>query len=197
MPAMPVEPWEILESSVLHETSVFTLERELCRHPRSGVVHPFYVIDVDDWVNILPITPGGEVVLLRQWRQGLKDFCIEIPGGMADAGEAPADAAARELREETGYGFARLLSLGSVTTNPAIQNNRCWLYVAAGARPEGEATPEETEDIEVFTVPLAEALRMVDDGRIDHTMVLNTFLKLRLEYGPGPGKIIDEIGRLW
>ena len=193
MPSMPVEPWEILESSVLHETSVFTLERELCRHPRSGIVHPFYVIDVDDWVNILPLTPDGEVVLLRQWRQGLKDFCIEIPGGMADPGEEPADAAARELGEETGYGFERLIGLGSVTTNPAIQNNRCWLYVAVGARPEGRATPEETEDIEVFTVPLAGALSMVDDGRIDHTMVINTFLKLRLAYGPEPERILAAL----
>lgn len=192
---MPVEPWEILERSVLHETNVFTLEREVCRHPRTGVVHPFYVIDVDDWVNILPITDGGEVVLLRQWRQGLKDFCVEIPGGMADPGESPEDAATRELREETGYGFAQLVSLGSVTTNPAIQNNRCWLFVAVGARPEGEATPEETEDIDVFTVPLAEALEMVDDGRIDHTMVLNTFLKLRIEYGPEPEEILRKIVR--
>ena len=110
-----------------------------------------------------------------------------------DSGERPIEAAARELREETGYGFARLLCLGSVTTNPAIQNNRCWLYVAVEARPEGEATPEETEDIEVFTVPLAEALDMVDDGRIDHTMVLNTFLKLRLEYGPEPEKILSSL----
>ncbi len=190
---MPVEPWEILESTVLHETSVFTLEREVCRHPRTGVVHPFYVIDVDDWVNILPLTPDGDVVLLRQWRQGLKDFCIEIPGGMADPGEKPEDAATRELMEETGFGYARLLRLGSVTTNPAIQNNRCWLFVAVGARSEAEATPEETEDIEVFTVPLAEALRMVDDGRIDHTMVLNTFYKLRLAYGPEPEKILAAL----
>jgi hypothetical protein len=47
----------------------------------------------------------------------------------------------------------------------------------------------------MFTVPLAEALAMVDDGRIDHTMVLNTFLKLRIAYGPEPGKILERIAR--
>jgi 8-oxo-dGTP pyrophosphatase MutT (NUDIX family) len=184
----------IEQSTVLHSTSVFTLKREVCKHPRTGIVHPFYVIDVDDWVNILPITDGGDVVLLRQWRHGIKDFCIEIPGGMADPGESPEEAATRELREETGYGFRKLLPLGSVTTNPAIQSNRCWLFVALGAKPGGAPTPEETEDIEVFTVPLREALAMVDDGRIDHTMVLNTFFRLRLSHGPGEAQILSALG---
>lgn len=194
MASMPVESWEILESKVLYETNVFRLKREVCKHPRTQVTHPFFVIDVDDWVNVLPITDEGEVLLLRQWRHGIKDFCTEIPGGMADPGERPEQAAERELREETGYGFRELVPLGSVTANPAIQSNRCWLFVAVGARPDGVATPEETEDIETFTVPLAEALAMVDDGRIDHTMVINTFLKLRLARGPDAARILASLG---
>jgi len=190
---MTAEAWEVVETTVIARTDVFALRREICRHPGTGITHPFFVIDVGDWVNVLPLTDGGDVLLVRQWRQGLKRFCIEIPGGMANPGEAPEEAAQRELREETGYGFRSLVPLGSVATNPAIQTNRCWLFVAAGARPEGAPEPEETEDIEAFTVPLEEALRMVDDGTIDHTMVVNTFLRLRMSHGPEPERILQVL----
>jgi 8-oxo-dGTP pyrophosphatase MutT (NUDIX family) len=186
--------FEIVASEVLHETPVFKLAREVCVHPGTGREHPFYVIHTDDWVNVLPLTDDGTVVLVKQWRQGIRSFCIEIPGGMAEPGERPEQAAARELAEETGYGFGRLIPLGRVTTNPAINDNRCWLFLAAGARPEGPARPEQTEDIEVLTVPLDEALRMVDDGRIDHSMVVNTFLLLRQRFGLDASRILASVG---
>lgn len=188
--------WKILETSVVQEARVFTLRRDLCAHPVTGSPHPFYVVETEDWVNVLPVTDDGKVVLVVQWRAGVRDFCLEIPGGMLDPGEQPHQAAARELSEETGYGFRELVSLGSVTTNPAINTNRCHLYLAVGARLQGEATPEESEDIEVRTVELAEAIAMVDDGRIDHTMVVNTFLRLRMRYGPDARSILasPELG---
>lgn len=192
---MPVQAWEIMGTDILHETAVFTLRREVCRHPSTGLVHPFYTLTVDDWVNVLPLTDDGHAVLIRQWRQGVRGFTLEVPGGMAMKGEAPAAAAARELREETGYGFRALLPLGSVTANPAIQNNRCHLFVAVGARQEGPATPEETEEMDVLAVPLDEALAMVDDGRIDHTMVVNTFLRLRASHGGEAGEILGSLAR--
>jgi 8-oxo-dGTP pyrophosphatase MutT (NUDIX family) len=185
--------WEIIEAKDVIGTDVFTLRREVCRHPASGVIHPFYVISVGDWVNVLPLTDEGRVVLVRQWRHGIKDFSVEIPGGMADEGETPGQAAQRELVEETGYGFDELLSLGSVTTNPAIQTNRCWLFLALGARRVGEATPDPTEDIEVLEVDLDEALAMVEAGEIDHTMVVNTFLRLRTRYGASGSEILAAI----
>jgi ADP-ribose pyrophosphatase len=55
-----------------------------------------------DWVNSIPVTLGDEVVLVRQFRFGVWANTLEIPGGMVDAGEDPADAEVRELEEETG-----------------------------------------------------------------------------------------------
>jgi 8-oxo-dGTP pyrophosphatase MutT (NUDIX family) len=190
---MGARPWKLVGSKVLHDTPVFTLREDICTHPVTGKDHPFYVVETMDWVNVLPITDDGNAVLLKQWRHGIRDFCIEIPGGMLEPGEDPDTAAARELREETGYGFDSLVALGPVATNPAINTNLCHLYVASGARPQTSLDLDETEDLEVVPVPLDEALAMVEDGRIDHTMVVNTFLKLQIRYGKDAEQILTRL----
>src|SRR5258708_3785385 len=93
-----------------------------------------FTVRCNDWCNVIAVTPGGEVVLVWQYRFGTESLSLEIPGGVIDAGEDPEHAARRELREETGYeadGFELLLI---IEPNPAIQSNRCYTFVAHGAR---------------------------------------------------------------
>ena len=86
-----------------------------------------------DWVTVVPITAAGRVVMIRQYRHGTGEIGLEIPGGVIDPGEEPLAAARRELREETGYGASELASIGQVAPNPALQDNRCYSFVARGA----------------------------------------------------------------
>ncbi|MEZ4518692.1 MAG: NUDIX hydrolase [Chloroflexota bacterium] len=77
--------------------------------PRTGKEHSFYILEAPDWVNVIPLTPDEQVVMVRQYRHGTGTVTLESPAGMADHdGEALAVAAARELREETGSKPARL-----------------------------------------------------------------------------------------
>ena len=92
-------------------------------HPRTGATKRFSLIEAVDWVNVIALTPDQQVVLIRQFRVGANEVCLEIPGGMVDPGETPAEAAARELAEETGYTAPRWHQLGRVSPNPAIMTN--------------------------------------------------------------------------
>jgi 8-oxo-dGTP pyrophosphatase MutT (NUDIX family) len=97
---------------------------------------------------------------------------------MVDPGESPADAAVRELREETGYAGGTPRLLGVVDPNPAIQTNLCHLFWIDGCRRVGEQRPDDGEDIEVLTMTPAEARAAVKDGRIRHALVVCALSRL-------------------
>ena len=183
-----LKPWERLKSEPVSDHRIFRLRTDVSRSPRTGREHPFVVLEGTDWVNVIPVTADGKVVMVEQFRHGVREFTLEVPGGMVDPGEEPAAAAVREMREESGYdGTAELL--GWIHPNPAVQENRCWSYLVRGAKKVGEAHAEPTEDIAVHEVPLPEIPALVQDGSIRHALVVVAFTWLWLKDGfPAPAR---------
>lgn len=169
-----MRPWPRLDSRVIGDFRIFRLAEETFEMPGGSRTHSFYVLWSADWVNVVPITPEGRVVLIRQFRPGTCEVTIEVPGGMVDEGEDPADAAMRELEEETGYRAERVIPTGRVRPNPAILRNTCHMFVALQARPVGRTQMDEAEDVETFEATWEEVDALVRSGRIDHSLVLNT-----------------------
>jgi ADP-ribose diphosphatase len=176
---MRIEPgagplvWQIVQSEHTADYHVFRTRVDTARSPRSGDLHQFVVLDTPDWVNIVALTPEDRVILVRQFRHGLRSLSLEIPGGMVDPGESAEEAARRELLEETGFSAASWERLGIVHPNPAIQNNRCTTFLALQCERVGEQTLDATEDIDVELVPVFELPQLVSSGQITHALVLN------------------------
>jgi 8-oxo-dGTP pyrophosphatase MutT (NUDIX family) len=166
-----------------HDYRIFTTSFVDAAHPRSGALKRFSLIECVDWVNVIALTSDERVVLLRQYRAGVDQVCLEIPGGMIEPGEAPEAAAARELAEETGYTGGALSLIGKVRPNPAIQNNTLYTVLARGVALTQAATPDDGEVLEVSTAPLAECHRRLRDGEIDHALVVVAFAHLALRTG--------------
>lgn len=165
--------WDKLGESVLTRTRIFDLRTAHYRHPVRNAERDFYVVHSPDWVNVIALTPDHQLVLVRQFRFGVDDFSIEIPGGVMDPGEEPVAAGLRELREETGYVGQNARVIGRVHSNPAILSNAChFVFVELAVR--SEALQWDTdEEIEVVTAPVDEVFAMAHSRQITHSLVLD------------------------
>lgn len=172
--------WETVALGEVEDYKVFGVQRVERRSTRTGLVGSYQILHMPAWANVVALTPEGQVVLIEQYRHGIDDVTLEIPGGVVEPGEDPAVAAVRELREETGYEGDTLERIGEVLPNPAIQNNACTTWLIEGARPVTEPTPDEGEHIVVVTVPLEEIPTLLRQGRIQHSLVVAAFHWLHL-----------------
>ena len=170
---VPDRSWKLLGSRPVSEHRIFRLRYDRYRVEPAGAERDFVVMETPDWVNVVPLTPDGQVVLVRQYRHGIRRSSLEAPGGMVDPGESPEQAAVRELQEETGYAPERIRLLGRVSPNPAIQDNWCYLYLAEGCRLAAAPQPEQFERIEVELHPLAEIPELVRSEKICHALVID------------------------
>jgi ADP-ribose pyrophosphatase len=119
-------------------------------------------------VGIVPITTEREMVLLRQYRYTVDEWCLEVPaGGTHDAGDKSLEQLARdELREEIGAECDRLIYVGWFHASVGSSNQPFHVYLALDVRFAGERQPEETELIEVIAMPVREALALVKAGEM-------------------------------
>ena len=125
---------------------------------REIVVHPGAVC-------IVARTDNDAVLLIRQYRHSTGTELLEIPAGGLHAGEDPAEAAIRELEEETGYRAGRIVEKARFWTTPGFTTEFMYLYEATDLV-KTATNPDADEVIEVDVVPSLEALQMIDDGRI-------------------------------
>lgn len=190
-----MQSWKENEVKTLVSTRVFQLEERRAVNPRNQRELPFYVMDTPAWVNIIPLTPEGRVVMVRQYRQGIRAVTLEIPGGVVEPGESPEEGARRELLEETGIVCESLEQLGAVDTNPAIQTNRTYTFLATNVQPTAVLQLDQSEDIEVVEVELSKVQEMIRRGQVTHALVVAAFywLEQRRDLVGGTGRLLDEL----
>ncbi|MGD0654757.1 MAG: NUDIX hydrolase [Thermoguttaceae bacterium] len=175
---MPHQSWKLLGTRDVSDHRIFSIRHDLYRFEPTGAERDFVVLDCPDWVNIIPLTDDGQVVLIRQFRHGTRDVTLEIPGGVVESNETPEAAAVRELSEETGYVPERVKYLGFVSPNPAIQGNRSHTFLAEGCRLATEPQPDSFEQIEVQLRPLDDIPALIRSGEISHSLIVAAFALL-------------------
>ena len=172
--------WTKVSNHGLLDCRVFKVRALMLRSERTGREHDFYVLDCADWVNVIATTDLDELVLVRQHRAGIDRASLEVPGGMVDPGEAPLEAARRELLEETGYAPREIVPIGTIHPNPALQGNVTHSFLATGCRRVAEPKLDSTEEIEVVLEPASRTDELLRSGEISHALVAVAFLHWKL-----------------
>jgi ADP-ribose pyrophosphatase len=163
--------WEILRSKYVVKDHWLTLRADDCRNADGQLIAPYYVLEYPPWVNVLALTPEKKVVLITQYRHGVRQVILELPGGAVDEQDASiVHAARRELREETGYVAEEWRETGTLCANPVNHTNTIHCFLAFGARCLclTEPQPEHSEHIEVMLLGLDELLERAYRGELRH-----------------------------
>ena len=159
-------------SETVGEYRIFTLQRHELVDSAGTPLHHAFTFAMRDWVSIVPVTDDGKFIFVRQYRVGIDAPTLEVPGGIIDEGQTPAEAAVRELREETGYGAGKLVRLGASRPNPALQDNWHHMFLLVGAERLGHPQFDHGEYCEVVLLTREEIRGCIRNGDITHALVL-------------------------
>lgn len=157
--------WPRERSEAAAEFRNFRVRRDWNRSPRDGELRDFYVLEMPDWVQIVAVTAEGRLVLVEQFRQGVRRVTLEFPAGVMEPGEDPVAAAARELAEETGYRGGEPLVIGELDANTALQSNRLFIVLIEGCCATGERDQDAGEVIRTREVEPAEVDELIAASR--------------------------------
>jgi ADP-ribose pyrophosphatase len=174
-------PWDMQENNLHADCRIFKVRKQRLKRRSDGLEGEFFVLDTNDWVNVLALTPDDKIILVRQFRYGSKEQSLEPPGGVVERGENPVIAGLRELQEETGYVGEEPKLLGVVRPNAAILSNRCHVILVRNAQKTAELNFDQHEELVTELYPVKELKEMVLRGEITHSIGLNSIMMLLLE----------------
>ena len=174
-------PWDLKDDNLHADCRIFEVRKQRLIRRSDGLEGEFFVLNTNDWVNVLALTNDEKVVLVRQFRYGSKELSLEPPGGVVEKGEDPIFAGLRELQEETGYIGEDPELIGVVRPNAAILSNRCHVIFVRNVQKTAHLNFDKHEELITELYPVKELKEMVRSGKITHSIALNSVLMLLLK----------------
>lgn len=153
-----------LESCTVYEGPIFTITHDTVklengsRAIRDVLVH-------HGGVCVIPVTDNNEIYMVRQFRYPFRAVTLEVPAGKLEAGEEHSVCGRRELLEETGCVCSEYIYLGEMYPTPAYNSEITHMYLARGLEYKDQRL-DDGEFLDVVTIPLTDAVKMVMDGEI-------------------------------
>lgn len=161
-----MQKWRIVKTQVVFQTPFFSIRQDTCRLPDGKVIDDYYVMQSPNVVIVFPITPNHEVVLVEQYKHGLGDVLLELPGGLIDDDdESPIIAAKREFNEETGYD-GEFFPLMKFAHDPTRSSRWIYAFLALDVELQGSQQLDANEAIDLHLVPLEKMPELLIGSRI-------------------------------
>lgn len=178
-------PYDLIRSETGPEIPLFGIRLDTMRNPRNNYETKRLLLESTDWVNVVPVRSDGKLVMIYQYRSGIGEITIEVPGGIVERDEDSFTAAQRELMEETGYSSQNWSYLGAVQPKPAIHNHLCHHWLALDVEKTDEMALGAGEDIQVVSLTVEEVRGEFIGGRLRHALALSALSRVPVESNLG------------
>ncbi|MEN0003643.1 MAG: NUDIX hydrolase [Bacteroidota bacterium] len=169
--------WKRLSFEKGPNLKLFNVRYDLMQNPRNGASEKMIILEAQDSVNVVAETQEQEILFVQQYRFGIGEETIELPGGIIDPGEAPEDGARRELVEETGYTGEQWTYLGKVPSNPVFMDNYIHHAAVKGVTLTHEPQLDDGEAIELIRLPIEEVKEKLWSGFFQHPHTISALVR--------------------
>ncbi len=161
------QPFQAVSEDVVYESTLLRVARATFQAP-DGTHFERDVVHHRGWVAVVPLTDGGEVVCVRQFRGAVGSWLLEVPAGIRDVDdEEPEVTARRELAEEAGLAAERVELVATIHNSPGFADEKGWVFLATGlSEVPLDRQGVEEDHMEVVRVPVADAARLVAEGEV-------------------------------
>lgn len=178
---MSINPWATHRTENRYENAWILVEHNEVTTP-GGTSGVYGVVRFKNRaVGIVPIDADDHTWLVGQYRYALDEYSWEIPAGGCPVGDSLEDTARRELREETGLIASTLRPvLAGVRLTNSVTDETAWSYIATDLEPSS-AQPDDTEELELRRIPVAEAIELVLDHKISDAFTIMTLLRIHAD----------------
>ncbi|BAI92453.1 MULTISPECIES: NUDIX hydrolase [Oscillatoriales] len=144
------EPPEILDQQLFYRGRKFNFDVHRLRLP-NGAIGQWECVRHPGGALVIPVTPEGKLVLVRQYRFAVEGRTLEFPAGTVEANEDPAETVRREIEEETGYRASKWRKLGQFILAPGYSDEIIYAFLAEDLE-KLETPPPQDEDEDIDTV---------------------------------------------
>lgn len=162
--------WQIIKSEPGPHLILFQARYDWVKNPRNEKSFRAIILEANDWVNVVGLTPEKKIIVVKQFRFGVSKTTVEIPAGMIEKGEPPQQAAMRELEEETGYTSTNWRYLGWFEPNSAFLNNLCHSFLALDVVKTHAVRLDEGEEISIDELSLDEIKKAIEQGDMRNSL---------------------------
>ena len=166
---------ETLTSNTVYEGKIFTILHDTAKLENNETATRDVLVH-SGGVCVIPVTENNEIFMVKQFRYPFREITEEIPAGKLEKGENPYDCGKRELLEETGCTCTEYIPLGEIYPTPAYNTEIIRVYLAKGLHYEKQNLDED-EFLDVAKIPLADAVQLVMDGKIEDAKTQIAILK--------------------
>ncbi|MFH1850101.1 MAG: NUDIX hydrolase [archaeon] len=175
-----MKPWKVLDEKEISPSRWFPLFVNRVELP-NGKEIDYYFSRLDNVAMVVAITPKKEVVLVRQYKHGVREITLELPAGTVGS-HTPEQAAKKELQEETGIVADRLIPIGDLLSSPSKISTRVYGFIATDAIISQKQDLDDTEEIEVVLHPVTGIDNLIKAGRLKQSDSIALLAMARLEY---------------